>query len=327
MLLLYVSTDANMSGGRYRGWCYTLNNYTEGEVEALKRVECVYHVFGYEVAPETGTPHLQGYIYFKGARALGGMKKIIPRAHLEVAMGTAEQNRRYCLKLREGDTPNERWFEEGVMPQQGVKRDIVEAAKEIREGRMKAEDVIEDDFEGYHKYGRTLEKCEEIARSKVYRTEMTQGLWIWGKPGVGKSRMAYEGFHPSTHYVWNVAEIYQCGYKGQETVIIDDFRGEIKYATLLRMVDRYPFGVPGKNQRGTTPFVAKRVIVTSPLPPEEVYTSTVQKDGIGQLLRRFTVLELKGEESSSVQRTGGVILETPPVPPSLRSVEVAPIVP
>lgn len=46
-------------------WCYTLSNYTEDDVIYLRtlhldgRNKVVYHIFQQEIAPETGTPHLQ----------------------------------------------------------------------------------------------------------------------------------------------------------------------------------------------------------------------------------------------------------------------------
>lgn len=43
-------------------WCFTLNNYTLKEYEALQNQECRYLLMGKEIAPTTGTPHIQGYI-------------------------------------------------------------------------------------------------------------------------------------------------------------------------------------------------------------------------------------------------------------------------
>jgi len=84
-----------------RAVCFTLNNYTEDEFEALrKRLEedCRYYVIGREVA-ETGTPHLQGYAYISGPRAFSSWKRVLgDRAHIESAKGSAEQNREYCTK-------------------------------------------------------------------------------------------------------------------------------------------------------------------------------------------------------------------------------------
>jgi len=47
-----------------RAWCFTLNNYDESEaVVAMDWAEdeCAYVVFGWELAPTTYIPHIQGY--------------------------------------------------------------------------------------------------------------------------------------------------------------------------------------------------------------------------------------------------------------------------
>jgi len=43
-----------------RGWLFTWNNYPDTYRAALDELECRYVCAGEEVAPTTGTPHLQG---------------------------------------------------------------------------------------------------------------------------------------------------------------------------------------------------------------------------------------------------------------------------
>lgn len=47
-----------------------------------------------EVGAE-GTPHLQGYVTFKGSRRLGGLKKLQSRAHWEPAKGSRLDSFKY----------------------------------------------------------------------------------------------------------------------------------------------------------------------------------------------------------------------------------------
>ena len=64
-------------------------------------------------------------------------------------------------------------------------------------------------------------------------------------------------------------------------------------ADLLRMVDRYnTYSMPRRNKT-PYPFVSKLVIITSSLPPEEVYNNLAEGDKLAQLLRRFEVWERK----------------------------------
>jgi len=85
---------------RSRGWCFTVNNYTEAEYDELKTCltqQTQRYVLGRE-HEEVGTPHLQGYAYFKSARTLKQMKLINGRAHWEKAKGSPDANYDYCTK-------------------------------------------------------------------------------------------------------------------------------------------------------------------------------------------------------------------------------------
>ena len=86
---------------RSKGWCFTLNNWTEEEYKAIlshchSESVCQY-IIGKEVG-EQGTPHLQGYLRGKNVIRLSTLKKINNRWHLEVAKGAPEDNLKYCSK-------------------------------------------------------------------------------------------------------------------------------------------------------------------------------------------------------------------------------------
>lgn len=106
-------------------WCFTLNNYTAEEYDALvtlfENQEIVeYGIFGREVG-QAGTPHLQGFIRLVRKQRLGAVRLLpgLQRAHLEIARGSEQQNRRYCSK--EGDVV-ERGRPYGAAGSGGVER-------------------------------------------------------------------------------------------------------------------------------------------------------------------------------------------------------------
>ena len=77
---------------------------------ALSGSGCVaYLVFGREVAPTTGTPHLQGYVRFNTRKRFACVRRLLPQCHLTSARGSPQQNRDYCCK--DGD-----YEEFGVSP-------------------------------------------------------------------------------------------------------------------------------------------------------------------------------------------------------------------
>lgn len=81
-------------------WCFTYNNYTDADIARLLDLDGVdYIVFGYEIAEETGTPHLQGYVEFTNRRTFNAAKRAIgERCHLEPRRGSAYQAAGYCIK-------------------------------------------------------------------------------------------------------------------------------------------------------------------------------------------------------------------------------------
>uniref|UniRef100_UPI004047B5D6 hypothetical protein n=1 Tax=Limnohabitans sp. TaxID=1907725 RepID=UPI004047B5D6 len=125
------------------------------------------------------------------------------------------------------------------------------------------------------------------------RTEMTQGIWYWGKTGVGKSHKAYEGFDPCTHYVVANDGGWWDGYTGQETVIFNEFRGSVTFSELLDLCDKWPKTVKRRN-REPAPFLAKTLIITSSMAPEDVYRNILSnEESLDQLNRRFQVIHLE----------------------------------
>lgn len=286
-----------------RNVCFTLNNYTEKELKDILEWKCSYLICGREVG-ESGTPHIQGYVEWGRGVRFTTMKKLNERIHWETRKGTAKQASDYCKK--DGN------FEErGELSSQGHRTDLDEIKTSIENGR-KVDDICMDSPMVYHQYGRTLNKIEDLVMRKKYRTHMTKGIWYWGSTGVGKSHAAYENFHPDTHYTLPNDNGWWDGYTQQETVIINDFRGEIPYNQLLQMVDKFPFSVRRRN-REPLPFTSKTVIITSSLPPQLVYKNREAEDSLEQLLRRFDIIELK-KDCDATEVVGG---NTIPLPDAL----------
>lgn len=91
-----------------RRWAFTWNNYTEDNVNYLKSLtdkQCDYIVFGFEKAPDTGTPHLQGYIEFSTPltqlTTKGRLDPILKKkspVHIKSAYKVRQANFNYCTK-------------------------------------------------------------------------------------------------------------------------------------------------------------------------------------------------------------------------------------
>lgn len=268
-----------------RNYCFTLNNYTAEELEHLQNIEdkCNYLILGIEVG-ESGTPHIQGYIEFNNSKSLSATKKLISnRVHLETRRGTAKQASEYCKK--DGN------FQEfGTLSNQGARTDIAEAIEELKDGKPLDEFILENPSL-YARYRNTFIDVSDIVQRKQHRTTMTKGIWFYGPTGTGKSHHAFE-LAGDDHYLKVDDSKWWDGYKGQKTVILNDFRGEITYSTLLQLIDKWPYKVPRRG-REPVPFTSEMVIITSSLHPSEVYHNLHSRDKLDQLLRRIELVLLE----------------------------------
>ena len=90
---------------------------------------------------------------------------------------------------------------------------------------------------------------------------------FWGPTGTGKSRTAWdEGGIDS--YAKDPRSKWWCGYRDQENVILDEFRGSVDVSHILRWLDRYPVSVETKG--GSVPLRATKFWITSNLHPKDL---------------------------------------------------------
>ena len=149
----------------------------------------------------------------------------------------------------------------------------------------------------YNQYNKTYKAVKNLVMKKKFRTEMTAGVWYWGKTGTGKSTEAFKNYHPDTHFIKDLNVPWWNNYEQQDTVIINEFRGEIKFSELLDLVDKWPKNVPIRNNP-SIPFTSKLVIITSSKPPEDIYNKVCDdQERLDQLLRRFEVVKLEQKYS------------------------------
>lgn len=270
-----------------RSWCYTLNNYTEEERDALRRVSCCYQVFGYERGDE-GTPHLQGYIHFKSARSQAAVKKEFPRCHLEVRKGTVDQAVEYCKKdgdfeefgekplsqKEKGDTQKRKW------------REIIDRA------HVGDEDWLLETHPSLYYRDLKLFRSHKKANMEVmaYSDSDTPHEWWVGDTGTGKSRKLWEEY--PNHYKKGRNKWWD-DYHSEPVVAIEEWcpKNDCTASYLKEWVDRYPFRAEVKGGH-TTKIRPQKIIVLSNYTIEQCFQ---EKEDIEPLRRRFKVVRFGAE--------------------------------
>lgn len=257
----------------------------KGQIENPK-CPITYAVMGREVAPTTGQVHWQGYIQLKEEMSMAKVKKYFRWSlHLGFARGSDEENYKYCTKEGKFVEYGVRMAHEGYG--QGKRSDLDELKKDIRSG--KDDLYLMDKHEAAWKYGKAMDRYKTLLALKAqkeqgYKKKEVE-LFVGGT-GCGKTRKAVE--ENPDYFILNQSPTgcWWDGYNGESCVIIDEFRGWMPYAQLLRITDGYPTTVPVKG--GTIPLMAKKIVITSNVEPESWYKVDAQMETLEPLYRRIT---------------------------------------
>jgi len=292
-------------GTRLRRFCFTLNNYTKEEEEQIQATDCRWLIYGRETG-ETGTPHLQGACVIGKQVAFSTIKTWpgFERCHISIMNGKPEDSLRYCSKQ---DTQP---FQKGQIPNsEGKRNDLKEAVARLRESANQAdfrELVKDDDFAVvYVKYEKGLTKLSNMLQEQRDRTIPPKVVWIHGPTGTGKTRSCIEFAESIFGFggYWISAGTLEWfdGYGYQKCVILDDFRTQgCKFASLLRLLDRYQYRVPVKG--GFVDWIPQYIFITAPMGPRAMWSLKTEEQ-LEQLERRCThVLDSRPGITSTVLR-------------------------
>lgn len=288
----------------YRAICGAAYYGEEKQFQDWKGVKA--GVFGYETCPKTKRIHAQYTLFFRTGKRFTTIKKKFKKLHFE-DVKHFEKSIQYCKK---GEQSHQEWeskgnqgpnygrdakvTEWGTYPQQGARGDLMDLKDQIVNGESTVTDILLDNPMMYHKFGRTLEKIQQYRYKLMFRTVQTTCTWYIGPTGVGKSHKAFDGYHPLTHYLYPKDLHWWDNYEMEETVIINEFRAEIKFGKMLELLDKWPCVVPRRGQC-PRPFLTKHVIITSLLHPSEIYCNVSERDDFKQLLRRINIVHLEAD--------------------------------
>ena len=266
--------------GKYRNVMITCNNYSIDDYNKFLNHEWFSYIcIGKEIAPTTGTPHLQIYAELKFQKRIGALRREFPGSHILFARGSQQQCMVYCQK-------DDNWVERGTTCQPGRPqvdrykiRELVSARVSLVEA-YEQHDMTFNDVKFY-------EKVEQIVNfPKPPIREEREVIWICGDSGSGKTQLAQQlagddVFVKGGDKWWD-------GHMNEDTILLDDWRPSEYWRAdrTLRILGGIRERVEVKG--GSHWLSCKRIIITCCDRPEDIWEKNHSKEQVKQLLRRIS---------------------------------------
>ena len=155
-------------------------------------------------------------------------------------------------------------------------------------------------------YLKRLETQAELWRQEMIdKNEIVTIIWLFGKAGTGKTRLArqYAEQYDLNYFITgSIRDPFQ-QYNLEHVIILDELRPhQFDYSDLLKMFDPYNVKAMASSRYFDKPLLANVYIITSPYSPYNFFLELTKKkqtshiDSWGQLMRRLSlVVEVKKE--------------------------------
>jgi hypothetical protein len=293
--------SSSLGSTRNRRFCFTLNNYTDQEYEQLCESlgTMEYGIVAKELAPNTGTPHLQGYFRSKNMKSLKQIHSLpgMSRTAVFGCKGTEKQNRDYCIKGGDFIEINPDNFSTG----QGARTDLAVIAKSALEGGGAAiREIAISSPEQFVRYSRGLMHIAALSSACRKLSKPPTLCFAYGPTGSGKSTFIHQLAEDEAKatgkrilYWGSEWPWISIGYTGEEIIVIDDIRdvdwkgASVPLNFVTRLVDVHPLRLQCKGSE--IQFFGSSFYMSSVLHPQEMWNAG-GIDTNRQFLRRITSL-------------------------------------
>lgn len=224
-----------------------------------------------------GFIHWQVIVAFKQKASLRVIQRIFPGVHAELTRSDAaseyvwkEDSRVEGTQFEYGSKPIQRnsKVEWDKVWESAIVGDIMAIPANIRVQNYRTLRTIQSDY------------------AKPVGIQRTCNVF-WGPTGTGKSRRAWDEAGLDA-YPKDPRTKFWCGYSNHVDVVIDEFRGGIDIAHMLRWLDRYPVIVEIKG--ASVVLKAENIWITSNISPQQWYPE-VDCATVDALLRRLVIVE------------------------------------
>lgn len=245
-----------------------------------------------EMAPDTGTLHYQVYLETNSKMYLTALKHVhcLSRAKFFEAGGTPLDNYKYCTKKDESQLEEpwfypskEAWAQEEARATNARPKKAKGGTMDVFWNKVRAlwranngpltKDQKNELFEEWN--DTWVRKKKDVLALEAERfppkwcDDAKEVIVYYGPANTGKSHRAHRDYPDAYEVMPNSGRQWWDGYDGEETILFDEFRGNLPYGELLSILS-------GGDLRGevkgcTVILRHKRVVFTTNVKPEYWY--------------------------------------------------------
>jgi len=207
-------------------WSVTIHE--EGDWRPRYDPTCMaYLCYQVEICPSTGRRHIQAYVRLRSPKTMVATKVLFSAdAHLEMALGSEEQNKIYCSKA-DTRAPDSTFVEfgtyDGTKGKKGKRSDIEAVTAAIKDGQSVSE-VAEKFPEQFLKYHAGIQALTSQlqTRAQVLEREIHTTI-LWGPTATGKSHRIRHKISMNALYVLSPGRDPWGMYQGQNSLLFEEF--------------------------------------------------------------------------------------------------------
>lgn len=247
-----------------------------------------------------GLPHLHCVFESSQPIRFSAVKKLYKSMHLEETKGNKDQVEAYIQKKPPFDEKGEKVIcqvRKGELQGAMRKEKLLQQIEEMISQGMRPEQIMSLSIY-FRQYESLIRKTYFAKRFKeAPKKRQVHVYWHVGEASSGKSYTFVklcEQYGEDSVYMYSDSDNGALDrYQAEPILFIDEFKGQMSYARLLRITDKYKTPL---HARYTDVYALwNEVHITSVFPPESVYQNMVNDsvqgiDTIQQLLRRLTAV-------------------------------------
>lgn len=291
-----------------RKWMLTANNPQDHGWEYEKVVDILkawrglkYWCIGFERGVEDDVPHYHIYLLGNNQIKASVIHNKLPGMHRDMRHASNQDNRDYVWKTgawagtdKESKHDHSFDLESGEMPEdkgQGYRADLHSLYELIKDGKSNFE-ILEENPAYIDKFEK-IEKVRQMLREEEYKDTWRKldVTYIWGATGSGKTRGVMDKYGYSNVYRVTDYDHPFDSYRGQDVIMFEEFRSDLKLCDMLKYLDGYPLELPSRYSNKVACFTKVYIVSNIDIRDQYPNIQRYETESWNAFLRRVNTVQ------------------------------------